>query len=216
MIITISDRKNRVTEILKVLFNHYPNAQYYLNFSNPLQLLVAAILSAQCRDEVVNKVTRKLFDKYKTVDDYAEADLEKLQEDISEITFNKNKAKYIRRSAGILRDEYNGKVPQTIGKLTELPGIGKKTANAILTNAFNLVKGIVVDTHVMRLSTRMGLTEEKKAAKIEEDLKEIVPGKYWKVLPWLFKDHGRETCTARKPTCSSCVIEVLCPKIGVD
>ncbi len=197
---------------MDVLKETYPDAQYYLNFNSPLQLLVAAILSARTRDEVVNEVIESLFKKYKTVKDYAGADLANLQSEINKISFSKNKAKYIRKSAQILRDEYDGHVPQTIDELTELPGVGKKTANAILTNAFGKVLGIVVDTHVIRLSYRLGLTEEEKNAnKIEKDLEEIVPKAYWKILPWIFKDHGRAICTAQNPECDTCVIEEHCP-----
>lgn len=175
---------------------------------------MAAILSAQCRDEVVNQVTRKLFDKYTTLEDYIEVDIENLQDDLNNITFSKNKAKYIKKSARVLRDEYDGKVPHTLEELTHLSGVGRKTANAILINAFDLVQGIVVDTHVIRLSKRLGLTEEKNPDKIESDLKEIVSTSHWKVLPWLFKDHGRSTCKAKSPSCDLCVLEELCPKIG--
>lgn len=199
---------------MDILKETYPDAQYYLNFNSPLQLLVAAILSARTRDKVVNEVTENLFKKYETPEDYARSDLANLRSEISKISFSKNKAKYIKKSAQILRDEYDGQVPQTIDELTELPGVGQKTANVILTNAFGKVFGIVVDTHVIRLSYRLGLTEEEKNAnKIEKDLEEIVPKSYWKILPWIFKDHGRAICTAQNLRCGDCVVEEYCPAL---
>jgi endonuclease III len=199
-------------EIIKILKKEYPNTKYYLNFSNPLELMVAAIMSAQVRDTVVNSVTAKLFRKYKTAEDYT-----KLQaEEILPVTFAFNKAKHIREAAKILVDRYRGKVPETMEELTELPGIGRKTANAILTNGFNKVEGIVVDTHVIRLSYRLGLTKNAAPEKIEKDLVAIVPKTDWKIMTWLMKDHGRAVCRAPIPYCGKCVLNKICPKKGVD
>lgn len=207
--------KSRAKQIISVLKGEYPHAKYYLNFSNPLELLVAAILSAQVKDEVVNSVTAVLFKKYKTVADYANVSLEELENDIRKITFFKNKAKHIQESCRILLEKYDGKVPENLEDLLQLPGIGRKTANAILINAFNKVMGIVVDTHVVRVGQRLGLTVNKKPEKIEEDLMQIIPKEDWKIITWLLKDHGKAVCKAPKPTCHECVLDELCPKIGV-
>lgn len=198
-------------DAIRILKKEYPNSKYYLSFSNPLQLMVAAILSAQCRDEVVNAATTKLFQKYKTA-----ADFTKLKEDdIKSITFFNNKAKNIREAAKLLVNKHNGKVPETMEELTSLPGIGRKTANAILINAFGKVLGITVDTHVIRLSYRLGLTKNTNPEKIEKDLMAIVPKPEWKRITWLLKDHGRAVCRAPVPFCSKCMLNNLCPKNGV-
>jgi len=207
--------QDRVRKVIQILKRQYPNAKYYLNFSNPLELLVAAILSAQCRDEVVNATTKELFKKYKKAEDYAGAPREELIGYISNITFAGNKAKHIQAACKILAEQYDGKVPDRLEELVKLPGIGRKTANAILINAFNKVAGIVVDTHVIRLSQRLGFTKQKVPDKIEQDLMKLVPKEDWKVITWLMKDHGRAVCTAKKAHCERCVISELCPKIGV-
>lgn len=209
------ETKERAAEILDRLEHEYPNARYYLNFSNPLELLVAAILSAQCRDEVVNATTKGLFAKYKRAKDYASAPPEELEEDIKKIPFRRNKAKNIRAAAQLLLEQYKGAVPQTIEELVKLPGIGRKTAHAILINAFDKVEGIVVDTHVIRLSQRLGLAESKDPGKIERALMDLFPRGGWKRLPWLLKAHGRAVCTAKRPKCAECILEELCPKVGV-
>jgi endonuclease-3 len=207
--------KNQIIEILKLLKKEYPKVKYYLNFSNPLELLIAAILSAQVRDEVVNATTPKLFKKYRRARDYAKANLKELINDIKSVTFAGNKAKYIKEACKILVEKYNGKVPASMEELVSLPGIGRKTANAILINAFNIVQGIPCDVHVIRLSQRLGWTENKNPKKIEQDLTKIIPKKDWKVLPWLLKAHGRAVCKAPVPMCSKCILNKLCPKIGV-
>ncbi len=209
------ETKERAAEILDRLEHEYPNARYYLNFSNPLELSVAAILSAQCRDEVVNATTEGLFAKYKQAEDYANAPPEELEEDIKKIPFRRNKAKNIQKAAQILVEQYNSKVPQAIEQLVKLPGIGRKTAHAILINAFDKVEGIVVDTHVIRLSQRLGLAESKDPGKIERALMDLFPRSGWKRLPWLLKAHGRAVCTAKRPKCVECILEELCPKVGV-
>ncbi|MEK6837906.1 MAG: endonuclease III, partial [Nanoarchaeota archaeon] len=198
-------------EILRILKKEYPNTKYYLSFSNPLQLMVAAILSAQCRDEVVNVVTAKLFQKYKTA-----ADFTKLKDkDISSITFFKNKAKNIREACRIIMDKFRHKVPETMEELVTLPGIGRKTANAILINAFDKVAGVVVDTHVIRVTYRLGFTKNTNPEKIEKDLMAVVPKSEWKRITWLLKDHGRAVCRAPVPYCGKCVLNKICPKQGV-
>lgn len=207
--------KEQAEKILEALEQAYPTAHYYLNFRTPLELLVAAILSAQCRDEVVNATTEKLFKKYKRAEDYATALLDELEKDIARIPFYRNKAKSIQEACRILVERYNGEVPQTAEELTNLPGIGRKTANAILQNAFDKVEGIVVDTHVIRLAGRLGLAENRDPDKIERALMMIVPRSSWKRLPWLMKAHGRAVCTAQRPECSECALSALCPKVGV-
>jgi endonuclease-3 len=201
--------------ILEALERAYPDVHYYLNFSNPLELLVAAVLSAQCRDEVVNATTAELFRKYRRAEDYANAPLEELERDISKIPFYRNKAKSIQEACRVLLERYGGEVPQTLAELTELPGVGRKTANAILQNAFDKVEGIVVDTHVIRLAQRLGLSQSKDPDRIEQDLMALFPRSSWKRLPWLLKAHGRAVCTAKRPKCSECALSALCPKVGV-
>lgn len=209
------DAHQQVAKVLTELKKLYPHAKYYLNFSNPLELLAATILSAQVRDNVVNATTLRLFKKYKTAADYAGADLETLIQEISPVSFPANKAKYIRQACKILVEKYHGKVPNTMAELVELPGIGRKTANAILINAFGKVEGIVVDTHVIRLSYRLGWTKSKNPEKIEQDLMKILPKDDWARITWLLKEHGRAICKAPVPTCSRCVLESHCPKAGV-
>jgi len=201
--------------VLAELKKAYPNAKYYLNFSNPLELLVAAILSAQVRDTVVNATTPKLFQKYQTAEDYAQADLGMLIQEVSPVTFSAGKAKHIKQACKILVEKHHGKVPSTMEELVELPGIGRKTANAILINAFGKVEGIVVDTHVIRLSYRLEWTKNKNPEKIEQEMMKIIPGDDWARITWLLKDHGREVCKAPIPVCSQCVVEPHCPKVGV-
>lgn len=193
----------------------YPNARYYLNFSTPLELLVAAILSAQVRDTVVNATTPALFKKYRSADEYARADLETLTREIKAITFSANKAKYIKQACAILDEKYHGRVPETLEQLVELPGIGRKTAHAILINAFGKVEGVVVDTHVIRVAFRLGWTKNTKPDKIEQDLMTLIPKADWAKATWLLKDHGRAVCSAPVPACSRCALEPDCPKAGV-
>lgn len=208
-------RPSPVTEIVKLLEKNYPKSKYYLNFSNPLELLVAAILSAQVRDSVVNAATPALFKKYKTAKDYARAKPGEMTAHIKSITFAGNKAKNIIAACKIIDEKHGGKVPKTIEELTELPGIGRKTANAILQNAFGIVEGIVIDTHAIRVSYRLGCTKQKNPEKIEQDLMKLIPKSKWKKLPHLLKDHGRAVCKAPVPECSRCFLDRLCPKQGV-
>jgi endonuclease III len=206
---------NKITEVVDLLKKNYPDAKYYLNFSNPLELMVAAIMSAQVRDEVVNATTPKIFGKYKKSSDYANADLKELTKEISHVTFSSMKAKNIISACKILVEKYGSKVPDTMEDLTSLPGIGRKTANTILINAFGKVEGIPTDTHVIRLSLRLGWTKSKKPEDIEQDLMKIIPRESWKSISYLLKAHGRAVCTAPAPTCSKCFLDKICPKNGV-
>ncbi len=201
----------KADEIIKTLKKEYPETKYYLKFSNPLQLMVATILSAQCRDNVVNSVTAKLFQKYKTASDFTKLK----EEDIKSITFFNNKAKSIREASKLVIKKFGGKVPDRMEDLVTLPGVGRKTANAILINAFDKVVGIVVDTHVIRVAYRLGLTKNTNPEKIEKDLMAAVPKAEWKRITWLMKDHGRAVCRAPAPICSKCVLSRICPKNGV-
>lgn len=205
----------KILKVLQVLRKEYPDAKYYLNFSSPLELMVAAMLSAQVRDEVVNARTPAIFRKYRSPRDYVNADLAELEWDIKPVTFYRNKARNIKEACKIILDKHKGQVPQDMGGLTALPGIARKTANAILQNAFGKVEGIVVDTHVIRLSQRLGWTKEKKPEKIEQDLMRIIGREWWKDIPHLLKSHGRAVCRAPVPACSKCAVERLCPKAGV-
>jgi endonuclease-3 len=210
------ERQNRVREILPILKATYPDAKCSLNHRNPLELLVATILSAQCTDDRVNIVTKSLFKKFKTAKDYAHVAAEELEKDIQSTGFFRNKAKSIRAMATSLLEKHNGKVPDTMEDLNALAGVGRKTANVVLGNAFGKNIGVVVDTHVTRLSNRLGLTKHKSdAEKIERDLMEIVPEEDWTLWSHLMIYHGRKICVARKPKCEICPINKQCPKIGV-
>ncbi|MEW6325410.1 MAG: endonuclease III [Nitrospirota bacterium] len=213
-VLGLSDSTQAPTVLVK-LQRLYPNARYYLNFSNPLELLVAAILSAQVRDTIVNATTPALFKKYTTARDYARADLETLIKEISPVSFPGNKARHIKAACAMLVERHGGNVPETMEELVELPGIGRKTANAILINAFGKVDGIVVDTHVIRVAYRLGWTKSKNPEKIEQDLISIIPKENWARITWLLKDHGRAVCRAPVPLCSKCALEPDCPKAGV-
>lgn len=211
----ISDKKQHTAEIIKRLKKMYPNAHCALNHSNAFELLVATILSAQCTDERVNIVTATLFRKYKTPQEYADVELEELTQDIKSINFFNNKAKNIQATAKKIVEEFKGEVPQTMDELLTLNGVARKTANVVLGNAFGIASGVVVDTHVSRLSQRLGITEETTPEKIEKDLKELVPEKDWVMFSHWLIFHGRQICKARKPNCEECKLEDICPKIGV-
>ena len=203
-----SDPK-RVKEIIRILSKEIPDSRIALRFSNPLELLVATILSAQCTDVKVNQVTADLFKKYRSSKDYAEADLAELEEDLRPTGFYRNKAKSVRKCCQELVARFGGKVPQTMEEMVSLPGVGRKTANVILGNAFG-IPGIVVDTHVQRVSQRIGLTKNDDPVKIEFDLMEIVPQEEWTHFSNLLIWHGRKTCVVRKPLCEICPIRKLC------
>ncbi len=202
---------NRVSKIINILKSEYPRTKTALKFKTPHQMLVSTILSAQCTDERVNKVTEELFEKYKSVYDFAKADLQKLQDDIRSTGFYKNKSKNIVKSSQKIAYEYNGNVPDEMEELLKLPGVARKTANVVLNNAFDKSEGIVVDTHVKRLSQRLGLTTQKNADKIEKDLMQIIPKEEWKNISYRLISHGRRICSAKKPKCDRCSLSKLCP-----
>lgn len=209
---TVLARRDRVAKILPLLKEMYPDAKCSLNFKTPLDLLVATILSAQCTDERVNLVTSELFKKYRTAADYVSVPPEQLEKEIQSTGFYRNKAKSIRAMAQALIDHHGGEVPQTMNQLTKLAGVGRKTANVVLGNAFGKEVGVVVDTHITRLSNRLGLTKhETDAVKIEQDLIPIVPQKEWTLFAHLIIHHGRAICQARKPQCTICELLPHCP-----
>jgi endonuclease-3 len=193
----------------------YPEAKYALNFSTPLELLVATILAAQCTDERVNAVTKDLFQKYRNARDYATAKQEELEEDVHPTGFYRNKAKSIRAACQYLLDHHNGEVPRTLAELVKVPGVARKTANVVLGNAFGISEGFIVDTHVARLAARLGWTAQEDAVKIEQDLMELVPSQEWLNLAHRLILHGRAICTARKPACDRCPLASYCPSAGM-
>ncbi len=207
---TVENKKSRVRKMIARLRKTYGPGKCALNFSNPLELLVAVILSAQCTDKRVNLVTPAVFKKYPSVRDYAKADPKIFEQEIRSAGFYKNKARNILASAKTIEKECGGKVPQTMGELVKLPGVGRKTANAILGNAYG-IPGICVDTHMIRLNRRLGLTKHSDPVKIEFDLMPLVPQKEWTDYSHLIIHHGRVRCYARKPDCPHCVINDLCP-----
>ena len=200
-----------VGEVVSRLKEEYPDARTELNWKNPLELLVATMLSAQSTDVRVNEVTKELFEKYRTVEDYATADLEQLKEAIRPVGFFRNKARAIRDMARVLVEEHGGEIPHSIPELVRLPGVGRKTANVLLGNAFGVNEGVVVDTHVRRLSNRLGLSGERDPEKIERDLLGVVPEEERALFSHLLIFHGRRICKARKPGCSGCVLNHVCP-----
>ena len=206
-----SQRKERTEKIIKLLKRAYPHARCALNHSNAFELLVATILSAQCTDERVNIVTADLFRKYRKPEDYLKVPATELQQDIRTTGFFRNKTKSIQGACKMLVEEFGGEVPRTMEELLKLPGVARKTANVVLGVAYGIAEGIVVDTHVSRLSHRLGLTKQKDAGKIETDLMELVPRRDWILFAHLLIFHGRRICKARRPLCEECVIERLCP-----
>lgn len=207
------DKKAKVLEIIKRLKKVYPNPRTALNYKTPLELLFATILSAQATDKLVNTATPALFEKYKTAEDYANASEEEIDKYISKINFHKNKAKSIKAAATILVEKFEGKVPQNLEDLDSLPGVARKTANVVLGDAFKKSEGIVVDTHVLRLSQKLGLTNEKTPEKIEQDLMKIVPKEHWIDFPHLLILFGREYCPARVHVCKDCPLGDFCPDV---
>jgi endonuclease-3 len=201
----------KATEVINRLENEYPDAKIALNYTNPLELLVATILSAQCTDEMVNKVTSSLFDKYRTARDYASANLERLEQEIEPTGFYHNKARHIIEAAKIIVADYDENVPKTMAEMITLPGVARKTANIVLYNAFGVVAGIAVDTHVRRLSRRLGLSQNSDPAKIEKDLMKQIPESKWSSFPYLLIEHGRAICMAKKPRCEVCLLSDICP-----
>jgi endonuclease-3 len=206
-----AELKSRVRKIIQRLRRAYPDAKCSLNHANAFELLIATILSAQCTDARVNIVTQDLFRKYRRPEDYLQVPAKELERDIRTTGFFRNKTKSIQGTAKVLTEEFGGKVPETIEELLELPGVARKTANVVLGNAFGRPAGVVVDTHVTRLSHRLGLSTQKTAEKIEQDLIPIVPKREWVMFPHLLIAHGRAICKARNPLCAECAIEKLCP-----
>ncbi len=202
---------DRIAPIIRKLKKQYPDAKCSLDYRNPLELLVATILSAQCTDTRVNVVTKNLFRKYKSAGDYANADPDELSDMIKSTGFFRNKRKSLIGMGAALAERHEGRVPQTLDELTKIPGVGRKTANVVLGNAFNKNEGIVVDTHVSRISRRLRLTHKNDAAKIERDLMRIVSRKEWTLFPHLLIHHWRAICQARKPKCEICSVNMLCP-----
>jgi len=203
--------QKRARQIVGLLRREYPEARCSLNHANPLELLVATILSAQCTDERVNLVTADLFRKYRTCDDYAAAPAEELEQDIRPTGFFRNKARAIQGACRQLAERHGGRVPREMEELLKLPGVARKTANVVLGNAYGLATGVVVDTHVSRLSARLGLSARNTAEKIEQDLMALVPERDWIDFSHLLIAHGRKVCKARTPLCDQCVLEPLCP-----
>jgi endonuclease-3 len=199
------------SEVTARLKAEYPDARTELNWSNPLELLVATILSAQTTDVQVNRVTESLFSKYRTAEDYADSTPDELEEGIRPTGFYRNKARSLRGMASALVEEHGGEVPRTMSELVALPGVGRKTANVVLGNAFGTNEGIVVDTHVRRVSSRLGLTERQDPVKIEQDLMEVVPEEDRTIFSHLLILHGRRTCKARRPDCPNCILNDICP-----
>ena len=203
--------KTRALKIIELLEKEHTNARIALNYSNPLELLLATMLSAQSTDETINKVTKTLFKKYTKPEDYANAKLTELEQDIRSTGFYHNKAKNLQNATKMLVEKYNSKVPKTMEELVKLPGVARKTANIVLTNAFGVVVGVAVDTHVRRLAQRLGLSENNDPNKIEQDLMSIVPKDKWMCITDLLIFHGRRVCTAKKPNCAGCVLNKICP-----
>jgi endonuclease-3 len=212
---TLEARKARLKKIIAALDRTYPEAHCELGHADPLELLIATILSAQCTDKRVNIVTKELFKKHRSAADYAKAPLAELEQAVKTTGFFRNKAKNIQACCRKLIVRHDGRVPRTMEELTQLDGVGRKTANVVLGNAFDINVGVVVDTHVARLSQRFGLTKQKTPEKIERDLMALVPQKQWTLFSHWLIWHGRRRCDARRPDCAHCEIRKLCPRLGV-
>ena len=204
-----------IEKIVSALEKEYPDATCSLNFTNPLELMIAVILSAQSTDAMINKITPRLFSELKNAEDFANCDIKKLEELVKSSGFYHNKAKNIKENCKILVEKFNGEVPNTMEELTSLPGVGRKTANVVLLNAFNICEGIAVDTHAKRISNRLGLSYSDDPLKIEKDLLRKIPKQDWNKMNHLFVYHGRATCTASKPKCSTCCVKEYCERNGV-
>jgi endonuclease-3 len=203
--------KQRAAQIVAELKRMYPDAKCALNFSSPLELLVGTILAAQCTDERVNAVTATLFKKYPTAADYAEATQQEMEREVKPTGFYRNKAKNLRAMARILVERYGGAVPRTMAELVALPGAARKTANVVLGNAYGIVEGVVVDTHMLRIAKRLGWTTSDDPLQVERDVMALLPHSEWVHVSHLIQYHGRALCQARKPLCASCGVSVLCP-----
>lgn len=207
----IPDNRHNFDRIWALLKEEYPDVKPSLNYSNPLELLVATVLSAQSTDVQINRVTDKLFKKYRTAEDYASADLRELENDLYSTGFYKSKAKNIKTAAQMIVEKYNGEVPKTMQELISLPGVGRKTANIVLARAFGVVEGIAVDTHVKRVSRRLGLTKNSDPAKIEQDLISLARKEDLDSISMTLIYHGRKICQARRPKCEICIVKDVCP-----
>jgi endonuclease-3 len=212
---TAAAKRERTMKIIAALRRTYPNAHCELNFSSPLELLVATILSAQCTDKRVNLVTAELFKKYRRAKDFAAAPPAEIEEAVKSTGFFRNKAKNIRACCATLVEKFGGEVPRTMDELHALAGVGRKTANVVLGNAFGINVGVVVDTHVTRLSNRLGLAKGTDAVKLEQELIALVPQKVWADFSHWLIWHGRRRCAARRPDCANCEIKMLCPQTGL-
>ncbi|MBI4599994.1 endonuclease III [Candidatus Uhrbacteria bacterium] len=210
---TRASRKIIVKKIIRTLAKLFPDAKIALRYSNPWELLVAVILSAQCTDKKVNDVTRELFKKYRTLDDYVSAKQRDFEKDIYSTGFYRAKARHILASAALVKKRFNGRVPRTMGEIMSLPGVARKTANVVLGNAYGVVEGIAVDTHVRRLSRRLGLTESVDPNKIEQDLMAIVPKKDWQRITYFLIEYGRTYCSAKKHNHARCPLTIILHKI---
>ena len=208
-------KKNKIIELINILKKTYPDATCSLDFTTPFELVIAVMLSAQCTDERVNKVTPALFEKYNKPSDFINLDINELEKYIHSCGFYRNKAKNIKLCASEIINKYNGNVPQTMEELQSLPGVGRKSANVISLEVFGIANGIAVDTHAKRISNRIGLSNEKTPEKIEQDLLKIIPKEYLTDVNHLFVWHGRNTCTARNPKCNHCPIKQYCKQLNV-
>lgn len=213
--VATAETKQYAAKVVRRLRADYPDAHCSLTFSSPLELLIATILSAQCTDERVNKVTPELFRKYPTAAHFAKAPLQDLERAIQSTGFFRNKAKNIQACCRALVEKYDGEVPRNLDALVELAGVGRKTANVVLGTAFDIASGVVVDTHVGRICRRLGLTLEKSAENVERDLMAVLPRKQWVVFSHRMIQHGRNVCMARNPQCETCSMRKFCPKLGV-
>ena len=209
------DSDGTVLRIIQLLERLYPDAKISLRYDNPLELLVATILSAQCTDSRVNMVTEALFKKYRKAEDYAKADIDELERKIRSTGFYRNKSKNIKQCCVMLADRFNSQVPNTMEEMLTLPGVARKTASIVLANAYGVIEGIAVDTHVRRLARRLGLTANKHPDKIEKDLMQIVPRNKWMRISDLLIFHGRRICSSRKPKCEICVLRQMCPSASM-
>jgi len=205
--------ERRIKKIIKIMRKLYPSSRTALKFETPLQILIATILSAQCTDERVNKITPQLFKKYKTAEDFSRANVKELEMEIRSTGFFRNKAKNIIAATKKICEEFGGEVPNTMEELLRLPGVARKTANIVLSSAFKKAEGIAVDVHVKRLATRLGLSKEKNPEKIEKDLLAIVPKEDWLDFNYMLVNHGRAVCTSRNPKCDICELNKLCPSV---
>jgi endonuclease-3 len=212
---SISARAARVLRLIELLRQVYPNAKCELNFRTPLELLVATILSAQCSDKQVNRVTERLFERYRSAAAYANSPPEELEQEIRRLGLFRSKARNIRACCRRLADHHQGQVPATLSELTALEGVGRKTANVVLGNAFGRNEGLVVDTHVTRLAQRLGLTKETSPEHIERDLMKLVPTELWTLFSHWLIWHGRRRCAARRPDCQACELQKLCPSASI-